>query len=94
MKKQRYWGEMVAFESLGKFLKSMLRIIHSTVEQICKLSHMSKRTYYKIVKGKETHLNYYIRLLEAYFEELEPDMKYDFLQQCYDCCLADIEAHN
>lgn len=73
----------VIYRELGKYLKMMIKRIHTTIGKICKLSNLSATTFERLTQGIEYPLNFYWRLKKAFLHEIkkEEDQK-EFLIHC------------
>ncbi len=72
-----------AFEHVGTFLDCARRRVGISIENFCAEGGIGKDTYYKIKKGKDCSLNFYVRMLsvlEMYFSEEEfRDIVWEFM---------------
>ncbi|WP_418696359.1 hypothetical protein [Bacteroides sp.] len=55
-------------EELGEYINQLRRELHVTITQVCADCHLSRTSYYNIIRGKDMKLNFYHRILYAFQE--------------------------
>lgn len=83
-KTNRFDSRHISYRHLGSFIEKIRVESKISVKELCAECNFGSNTYYRLIKGRDYPLNFYVRLLECFAAYCE---QAHFHSLCHDFCL-------